>query len=133
MIKSRLIAFVMLPSCFSFFFNTFSKRMLKAFTITSRSSGTLKFKSSVQAVNINASINPQGKFNWVKSQQFWRNILKLASTVNSSDLTIANHFLFGDNQYGITRLKDINQAGCRSGEFESKDSRYTKTKTYVIR
>ena len=78
-------------------------------------------------VRVNDSINPQGKFNWNRSQLFWGNLLKLTSK-NDVD-----SFLFGDNEYGITNLKEINLSGLRSGEYESKDTRYTKTKTYALR
>jgi hypothetical protein len=105
----------MLP-CFSFF-KTFPK--LKSFVLSNK-----------LHVSANDSINPQGKFNWNRSSLFWKSILRDA-TLDKSNKSLS--FIVGDNKFGVTNLNEINQSGFISGEYTSKDSRYTKTKTYALR
>ena len=104
---------------------------LSLITAFSKSKSYLINKVRSLHVSVNDSINPQGKFNWNRSQLFWGNLLKLTS--NQIALNGDDSFLFGDQEYGTTNLREINLSGFKSGEYESKDTRYTKTRTYALR
>lgn len=101
---------------------------------------TVYHSSLRKSIDFNQSFNPQGKFNWLRSQEFWKTLLKtsnaqseLANEGNSDKHGVFPYFIAGDAKYGTSNLIDLHNAGHISGEYKSKDTRYSKTKTYALR
>ena len=61
---------------------------------------------------------------WRKVEQFWSDIVRNSATLLP--------FIEGDENFGVTNLKELNKAGER-GEFASKDIRYSNRRTFAIR
>jgi len=63
----------------------------------------------------------------------WSGCLSYWESLISPEVKHLPEWVRGDAEYGLTDLQKLEQAGVISGEFSSRDLRYTSKKTYAVR